>query len=189
MANPEDNSAVNNPVKPSQVPNPLNMQSEAPGGPLGGSSGLNSRPLRFWLAFGALLLVLVAVLTSIGYLAKQKKTPSAGEQKAPAAQGKEGSPVALPAIKNDAGADELKTYFTSISPSFKDEFMSQVPEVTKEAYKKYKEIADPDQKLEAARAFYIYLNNPGPKSKDPLFEEFLQDVKSDLETALGTTLF
>ena len=155
-------------------------------------SGVGSRPPKFWLFLGALVVVALVVVVSLAFFVKQKKGVGTGQTptQTPLAQIVESSPVALPAIKSDeGGADDLKKYFVSISPAFADDFMAQVPEVAKDAYKKYQQTTEPEAKLEAARAFYIYLNNPGAKSNDPMFKEFLDDVKFDLEETLGRDLF
>jgi|SRR3989344_5074048 len=149
------------------------------------------KPPRFWLIFGGLACLVLILIFVLSFFVLKKKSPTDVSKNPETAQKAiEQSPVALPAIKSDDNsADELKVYFVSISPAFSDEFMAQVPEIAKDAYKKYKETTEPAQKLEAARAFFIYLNNPGSKTDDPIFKEFLEDVKSDLETALGETLF
>lgn len=149
------------------------------------------RPSRFWLIFaGIASVVLILIFVLSFYLLNKKAPPDLSQSPQTAEKVIEQSPVALPAIKSeDTSADELKVYFVSVSPVFNEEFMAQVPEIAKDAYKKYKETGEPLQKLEAARAFFIYLNNPGSKTDDPIFQEFLNDVKTDLEKTLGRVLF
>lgn len=155
----------------------------------GNLDGLNMRSPRFWLAAGAVLLILVAVLVTISYLAGNKQKQQKAEtgtliisSPIPGA-----SPYKLPAVSAQSDIDLLKDYFKQASPNFGDELMSLVPAVAVDYYKKYKDAAG-DAKLEAARAFYIYLNNPASVANEQ-YKTFIEDVKVDLEKSLGQPLF
>ena len=85
--------------------------------------------------------------------------------------------------------NKLKEYFSKVSVHFQDNFMTNIPEVALSAYQKYLDAGEGEAKLEAARAFYIYINNPGVLKDDPSYSQFLTDVKDDLEDTLGRNLF
>lgn len=149
------------------------------------------RPPRFWLIFGglaALVLILIFVLSF--FVLNKKPSPDVSQSPKTAEKVLEQSPVALPAIKeNTQEANPLKDYFKSVSSNFQDSFMTNVPEIAANAYKKYLDAPEGEEKLEAARAFYIYLNNPGVLKDDPSYNQFLTDVKGDLENTLKRNLF
>lgn len=157
----------------------------------GNLDGLGMRSPRFWLAAGAIILILVAILVTISYLAGNKKIPATGpNQQQPAGVSSPlpgASPYKLPAVSDQSDINLLKDYFKQASPNFRDELMSLVPAVATDYYKKYKD-ATGDAKLEAAKAFYIYLNNPASVSNNQ-YKTFIDDVKRDLEKSIGKPLF
>lgn len=166
---------------------------KAPSSPSGNDPKIDDKN---WVHLGliiipALLLILLIVL-GVGLFLRGKKspTPNATKKEAPAISSPipRASPVQLPAVKEQKKTDELKNYFAKVSPSFKQEYMSKVPDAAAGAYDDYL-ASSGDKKVEAARAFYIYLNNPGVDQSDTQFKTFLADVKSDLEKSIGKPLF
>lgn len=148
------------------------------------------RPPRFWLIFGTLVVVLLAGLGLFLFTTWNRQKPNSQAQNVPVfSPSISASPVALQAIKKGDQANFLKEYFLKASPHFRDDFMENIPEMTANAYQRYLQVAEGEEKLEAARAFYIYLNNPGPKHDDPSYVEFTNDVREDLENTLGRKLF
>lgn len=154
------------------------------------SPQFDMRPPKFWLVLG-LFAVLVLVVAAILYFGAGKSKDEDGgagtnlEVSTPV-PGENPSPP--PAV---AGEDDKKTiseYFTSVSSVYKEEYLPRIPQVAVDAFKKYQGTQG-DEKLDAARSFFIYLNAPGVSAGDPLFEEFAEDVKEDLEKTLGRTLF
>ncbi len=141
----------------------------------------------------AILLGLVALVILVGFVAffakklnvPKKAVPTPVTVSSPIAGA---SPIALPAVKEQKDADLLSTYFASTSASFKKEFMAKVPQKAVDAYKQYTTSTNDNTKLESARNFYIYLNNPAAASNGD-YKDFLQDIKSDLEKGLGKQLF
>lgn len=100
------------------------------------------------------------------------------------------SPPTLPPVQGEEKTSSLRAYFASVSPNnFKEEFMAKVPDVAANSYIEYSKAQGDEAKSEAARAFYIYLNNPAADTGDPSFAAFLADVKADLEKTLGKPLF
>src|SRR3989344_5293083 len=142
---------------------------------------LSMRSPRFWLAAGAVILILVAILVTISYLVGNKKKPGPNQQQQqPAGVSSPlpgASPYKLPAVSVQSDIDLLKDYFKQASPNFGDDLMSLVPAVAVDYYKKYKDTTG-DAKLEAARSFYIYLNNPASVSNEQ-YKKMIDDVKSD----------
>lgn len=156
-------------------------------------SPLGSRPPRFWIVFGSLVAIIFIAIFIFTIVSLRKKTPPSqdtNQSLETAVKAVEQSPVALPAIKEqNEQSNVLKQYFSQVSVHFQDNFMQNVPEITLDAYKKYLDAPEGEEKLEAARAFYIYLNNPGALKDDPSYNQFLADIKDDLENTLGRNLF
>lgn len=159
----------------SKVPN----VSDLPG------MGLLKSPIA-WVA----VIVLVLLVAFSTFFVKKLNAPSnpvatplAVSSPIPGA-----SPIALPAVREQTDIDLLSTYFANTSASFKSEFMAKTPQKAVEAYKQYTTAASDDAKLQAARNFYIYLNNPAAP-QDAEYREFLEDIKADLEKGLGKNLF
>lgn len=154
-------------------------------------SGMDFVNKKFWMIFGGIVTLILIAIFVFSFLVIRKEPSSSVSQSPEIAQNAlEQSPVALPAIKeNNEVANPLKDYFKSVSSNFQDSFMTNVPEIAPDAYKKYLDAPEGDEKLEAARAFYIYLNNPGSYKDDPSYQQFLSDVKSDLENTLSRNLF
>ena len=167
--------------------------SASPDASLGGPVSPSGGPFKFgprlvWVLGGLLLLVLI-----IAALVVFKGVRKTAEQQ-PAAEGEVSLPVpgvsppALPPVEEEDQFEKLSAYFAGASTNFKEEFMDQVPQIAAVKYDEYL-AAEGDTKLAAARAFYIYLNNPAVDRSDPAFEPFLADVKVDLEKVLGKPLF
>lgn len=155
--------------------------------------GLNMRSPKFWLAAGAIILVLFAVFLTASYLQNKRKSPTTGENTpasiTPASKVPEASFNKLPAVTEQKESDVniLRDYFKGVSVNFKEDLMPLVPAAALELYKNYK-AAGGDAKVEAARNFYIFLNNPGSASNEQ-YIKMIDDVKSDLEKAVGKPLF
>ena len=180
------------PINQSMPQNPLRNppgQSRLSGAENNLPFGLDKRAL---LIIGVIFtIVVLGVLLAVGELNKKKQ----GQQQ-PSGTSLEvskpvpgASPPSLPQVQDKSKADKLRDYFAKASVNFKEQFMAKVADVAADKYLEYSQAADPEKKLEAARAFYIYLNNPAVDKSDPGFTQFLADVKADLEKALGKALF
>lgn len=140
-----------------------------------------------------ILLVVIAVIVIIAFVAffaKRLNVPSkpASMQATVSSPVVGASPLNLPAVKEQGDIQILSDFFTNSSASFKSEYMQKIPQQAAESYKKYVAETNEEAKLEMARNFYIYLNNPAAAS-DEEYQEFLEDVKSALEESLGKELF
>ena len=94
----------------------------------------------------------------------------------------------LPIVTEQAQIDPLQEYFSSISPNWKDEYITKVPKVAAVAYQDFLDSDDEDQ-FYAAQDFYVYLNNPSVIKTDDQYINFLNDVRDDLEDQIGEPLY
>lgn len=164
------------------VPNPVGVQPQPQP-----QFGFNK---RLWLTIGGLLIILIIgallLLANVNKSSQQQPAPQTELEVSSPVPGV--SPPALPPVEQEDQLEKLRAYFAGASSNFKEDFMDQVPQIAAVKYEEYL-VAEGDSKVEAARAFYIYLNNPAVDRSDPAFEPFLADVKSDLEKTLGKPLF
>lgn len=136
------------------------------------------------------LLIVLGVLVFIGAGAGRKTgleppVPPLG----PEAVGTLPRSLPIAAVSDEADKKVLREYFAKAAPgNFKEELLAVVPREAGAAYNKFA-AATGEAKLEAARIFFVYLNNPAVDRSDPSAMGFLEDVKSDLEKAVGQPLF
>lgn len=167
--------------------NTPNTKPSAPSAPAaqGPLSGL--RGLAVGVVF---LLIVLGVLVFVGAGAGRK--PGSEPPVPPFAPEATGTlPTSLPiaAVSDETDKGLLRVYFTKASPNnFKEELLAVVPMETGAQYNKFT-AATGEAKLEAARIFYVYLNNPAVDRSDPGALGFLADVRADLEKTLGKPLF
>ena len=154
-------------------------------------SHFDYRPPKFWLAL-FFLVVLVAAGLGLYYfkfVANKNKAPSGQSKPLTVSSPVVGvSPSPPPAIKSENDKKFISDDFSQISTNYKPEYAAKIPQVAFDAYKKYKD-ASGDQKLEAARAVYIYLNAPGVSTGDEQFKQFVEDVKFEMEKTIGRKLY
>ena len=153
-------------------------------------SQFDLRPPKFWL-----VLAIIVVAVAVGLLALYFKVGTKGAQPIQTSENatlstpvSHETPKPPPAISNADDKQALSDYLTNVSTNFKPEYMEKIPQVALDGFKKY-QAAGGDEKLEAARTFYIYLNSPGVALGDDIYPEFVKDVQNDLEKALGKKLF
>lgn len=135
------------------------------------------------------LLIVLGVLVFIGAKAGRGSAEPALPPLAPGESVTAASPVPIAPLTDSGQRTELATYFARVSASFKEEFMAHVPAEAGLAFEQYTGAVDAAEKLEAARNFFIYLNNPNVDRNDSAQMAFLVDVKADLEKAVGQPLF
>jgi hypothetical protein len=174
----QNSTGAQKPTMPAADPGPTPSQFEL-------------RPPRFWLVLGIIIIaVFVGILILALKMGAGKSSPDQVQNKnnaisTPVSTEK---PTPPPPISNQDDKKALSDYFGKVSTNFKPEYMDKIPQVAANAYKNY-QAATGDNKLDAARTFYIYLNSPGVAGTDPIYAEFTRDVQSDLEKTVGKKLF
>lgn len=142
------------------------------------------------LAAGVIFLVIVlAVLVFIGTKAGRGSAQPPVPPIAPGESVTGASPVPIAPLTDSGQKSELVAYFARVSANFAEEFMVDVPAEAGLAFEQYTAATDGAKKLEKARNFFIYLNNPNVDRNDSAQVAFLADVKADLEKAVGQPLF
>ncbi len=175
---------------PPIAPSPSSLSPDPPNKPKPADP-----PARLGLILVPIVLLLLVLGLVYFFMAKkgQAPKPAAETKSSPqltvSSPDPKATPPALPKVEDQNQAKVLKEYFSKVSPAnFKDEFMGKVPKLAADAYNSYV-AAQGDAKFEAARAFYIYLNNPGIDRNNAQMVAFLADVKKDLEKTVGKALF
>lgn len=146
----------------------------------------------------SIVLVLIALFIVAGavvYYAKlgkkasqQEASPTPEIQIAPGVPGV--SPPVLPKVTAPQQGQSLRAFFTQASPNnFKEIFLENVPQAAADSFATFSSSTGGEEKINAARSFYIILSNPGADRSDPQFEKFLLDVRKQLEDSLGSPLF
>lgn len=145
----------------------------------------------------AIIIAAVSVLILLGLIAffvkGSKQNPKISASQEPrimvASPNPNASPPVLPKIKEASKSSELGAYFKRVSPdNFKDTFLANLPDAAADAYLMYTKTENPEEKINAARSFYIILNNPAADRSDPQFTKFVLEIKADLEKTLGKPL-
>lgn len=146
----------------------------------------------------AIIIAVVSVLILLGlivfFVKGSKKPPKTSTSQESgilvASPNAKISPPVLPKVKEASKSIELGAYFKRVSPAnFKDTFLANLPDAAAEDYLKYIKTENPEEKINAARSFYIILNNPAADRSDPQFNKFVIDIRADLEKTLGKPLF
>lgn len=143
------------------------------------------------LAIAVVILLIIVVASFFAARRGGDKSQEGGIQPSVStAPSAETSSPGVQVVQKVNEKNELRDYFRVVSPNnFKDEFLNWVPEL---AFKKYMDMSqekDTQAKLEAAREFYILLNNPMVNRNDPQAINWIVDVRSDIERQLGKPLF
>lgn len=94
-----------------------------------------------------------------------------------------------PPIRNDDRLEILDIYFSTISENYEPEFLNDLPDEAVDLYIIYETNDDNAKKKVAAEDFFIILSQPLRDLPQDGYEEFLKDVRFDLETAIGESFF
>lgn len=178
------------------LPTPVGQQATQ-ASPVTSPAATGGGPFKFgprllWVLVGLLLVLFMisALVVFKGVRKTVEEEPVEGELVIPEVSlpDPDVAPEPLPVVAEEE-ASPLQDYFARVSVNFRAEFMDQVSAAAADFFLKYEAAGDEAEKLEAGRAFYIYLDNPAVDKSDPAFVAFLADVKADLEKTLGKPLF